>query len=375
MEHDIELIGDRALAAALRLRDLSDPQQGRHAMQLVVADLVRALKRRWRCRAVVHRATPVVTVADNYDRLHYPPDGVARQVRHTRYVTPSTVLRTHMTASIPPLLRALAGADVTDVLLACPGMVYRRDCIDRLHTGEPHQLDLWRLRRGKRLCEQDLSGMVETMVRTALPEALDWRWVRTEHPYTEHGRELEVRVDGRWIEIGECGVASSRLLAEAGLGAEVSGLAMGLGLDRIVMVRKDMDDIRLLRSEDPRTVAQLGDLTPYRRVSTQPEVKRDLSLAVCTTADAEALGDRTRTALGADAACIEELVILSETAYSELPPAAIERLGMDPSQKNVLLRLVIRHPDRTLTGRGANELRDRVYVALHEGTRREMTGM
>jgi phenylalanyl-tRNA synthetase alpha chain len=45
-------------------------------------------------------------------------------------------------------------------------------------------------------------------------------------------------------------------------------------------------------------------------------------------------------------------------------------LGLRPGQKNVLLRLVLRHPDRTLTAREANDLRDRVYASLHEGSTR-----
>ena len=100
----------------------------------------------WGCRVVVHRSSGLTTVADNYDRLHYPPQGVARDARYTRYVTPTTMLRTHTSAEIPPLLRVLAASHIDDVLLVCPGLVYRRDSIDRLHTGEPHQVDLWRLR-------------------------------------------------------------------------------------------------------------------------------------------------------------------------------------------------------------------------------------
>ena len=357
-----------ALHRAVSLRDLSDPADGPHAMQRVVDAIVDRLRVAWRCPVVVQRASPITTVADNYDRLHYPPDGAARSARYTRWITPTRLLRTHTTAMVPPLLRMLAAAGVEDALLVCPGVVYRRDCIDRLHTGAPHQLDLWRI--GPALSEADLDRMIAMVVEAALPGAAA-RCPPAEHPYTERGREIEVRDGGAWVEIGEAGLASAAVLHESGLHPSVSGLAMGLGLDRLLMLRKGIDDIRLLRSEDPRVTVQMQDLSAYRSVSSRPPIRRDLSLAVDATTDAELLGDRVRAALGPDAASVEEVVILAETRYQDLPVAAIERLGMRPGQINVLLRVVIRDLERTLTDAEANRLRDRIYAALHEGTAHE----
>jgi phenylalanyl-tRNA synthetase alpha chain len=59
-----------------------------------------------------------------------------------------------------------------------------------------------------------------------------------------------------------------------------------------------MDDIRLLRSTDPRVAAQMTDLSPYRPVSSMPPIRRDLSIAVDAQADPELLGDRVREVLG-----------------------------------------------------------------------------
>ena len=92
---------------------------------------------------------------------------VSRDVRHTRYVDRRRMLRSHSTAMIPAALRALAAEPVDDVLLVCPGVVYRRDAIDRLHAPTPHQLDLWRITR-RPLAHADLREMVGLLV-----EALD----------------------------------------------------------------------------------------------------------------------------------------------------------------------------------------------------------
>ncbi len=161
-------------------------------------------------------------------------------------------------------------------------------------------------------------------------------------------------------------LAPPRLLAESGLPAH-TGLAMGLGLDRLLMLRKGIDDTRLLRATDPRIASQLCDLEPYRPVSMMPPVRRDLSIVVGAPRDAEALGDQVRNALGARADLVEAVEILSTTPCAALPPAAIARLGIAPGQHNVLVRVTLRALDRTLTHDECNVLRDDIYAALHEG--------
>ena len=354
-----------AYRKALALPDLTDPAHGPHALQLLVAEATRALTSAWRCPLVVRRGSPLVSVADNYENLLYEPDAAARDERYTRYVSPGRVLRTHTTAMIPGLLRTLAHAPYDDVLLACPGLVYRRDAIDRQHVGEPHQLDLWRIAT-RPLAEHDLQEMIGLVVEALVPGA-GRRATPAVHPYTEAGREIEVRSGDRWVELGECGLASLRVLARCGLTSH-TGLAMGIGLDRALMLRKGIDDIRLLRASDPRVSCQLLDLEPYRRVSAQPPVYRDLSIAVAETRDAEELGDRVRADLGDEAESVEAVEIVDETAYAVLPAQAIARLGIAAGQKNMLVRVTLRHPTRTLTDAEANDLRNAIYAALHEGS-------
>ena len=281
------------------------------------------------------------------------------------------MLRAHTSALIPGLLRSLAADHErvpADVVLSCPGIVYRRDAIDRAHVGEPHQVDLWRVRiGGAPLTTDDLREQIALVVEAALPSRRS-RTIAAAHPYTTDGLEIEAVDAGGWMEIGECGLAHPRVLARAGLDAtRVSGLAMGLGLDRLVMLRKGIGDIRLLRSTDPRVASQMQNLDPYVPVSTMPPAIRHLSLAAARGTTAEELGDRVREALGTRASAVESLDILSETAWEELPPQARTRLGMRPGQVNLLVRVVLRDLHRTLTADGANILRDRVYAALHEG--------
>ena len=372
-----KLMSAEDVRRSLSVRDLTDEAQGPHAMQILLCEIVEALCGVWGCEVLTHRESPIVSLEENYDALHYPPEGASRDARYTRYLNGEVILRTQTSVMIPSLLRRLAERREPweDVLLVCPGLVYRRDAIDNKHTGEPHQLDLWRVRRGPRalpgdrLTTDDLTQMVRLISLAALPNH-EVRTVPAEHPYTTGGLQVDARdaASGEWVEVGECGVASPDLLEENGLDpALVSGLAMGLGLDRLLMLRKGMGDIRLLRSDDPRVALQMLDLSPYRPVSDQPALARDLSIAVPEDRTAEELGDRVREALGQRSELVESVVVVSETPYGELPPAAVERLGISAGQKNALLRVVLRDLRRALTDEEANEVRDEVYAAVHEG--------
>jgi phenylalanyl-tRNA synthetase alpha chain len=177
---------------SLSVRGLTDEAQGPHAMQTLLREALEALREAWGCEVLVHRESPVVSVEENYDALRYPPDGASRNARYTRYLNGRTILRTQTSVMIPGLLRRLAQTHEpwSDVLLVCPGLVYRRDAIDRLHTGEPHQMDLWRIKGGPALSAKDLSEMLGLLASAALPEH-EVRIVPAEHPYTTDGQQID----------------------------------------------------------------------------------------------------------------------------------------------------------------------------------------
>ena len=360
----VPLLSTGEVARALALRDLTDPREGRHAIQRLVDAAVAALTRAWSCEAVLSRGTRIVPIADNYDALGYDAGAVTREARYTRYVNHHEMLRSHTSALVPAALRALATDETRDdVLLACPGMVYRRDAIDRLHTGTPHQLDLWRVTRARALAPGDLKEMIDIVVRAVVPGA-EWRVEPRVHPYTTDGLQIDVANGDEWVEVGECGLAAAPVLRNAGLEGEWNGLALGLGLDRLLMLRKGIADIRLLRATDARIASQMGDLSLYRPVSNFPAIVRDISIAVDDDLDGELLGDRVRAALGDDADCVETVEVVAETPGAELTEIARTRLNWRAGQKNVLVRVVLRHVERTLTREEANALRDRIAAVF-----------
>ena len=371
MSSPVSYLSPVQLRRDLGTRDLSDPAEGPHAIQLLIGRAVAELSRAWSCEVRWCRGPRVVPVADNYDRLGYAAEAITRDTRYTRYVDAGHMLRSHSSAMVPPALRGLAGEPGGDVLLACPGIVYRRDAIDWQHTGTPHQLDLWRITR-RAMTGTDLDEMIAVLLAALAPGLPHREQLRT-HPYTRHGRQVDVYQDGRWVEVWECGLAHPGVLAAAGLNGS-SGLALGMGVDRLLMLVKRIPDIRLLRSGDPRVAGQMLGLAAYQPVSFMPAITRDLSVAVSDDDDEETVGGRVSDALGADAGRVEEVRELSATAYQQLPASAISRLGARPGQKNLLVRVVLRDLDQTLTSEAANVLRDRIYRALHEGTQHQWAG-
>ena len=125
----------------LELRDLSDPDQGEHAMQIIIKEVLDALSEYWKCPVTIYRESPIVTVEDNYDALGIDKESVIRSEVHTRYVDDDHVLRTMASTMVPRGLQSIKDDIKPNRLLACIGLVYRRDQIDRLHMGAHHQMD------------------------------------------------------------------------------------------------------------------------------------------------------------------------------------------------------------------------------------------
>lgn len=359
------------LVDALTLRDLSNPSQGAHAMQLLLDEVQHAIETLYDCELQRLSGHPLVRIEDNYDALGYPKDGPARESRYSRYLSKRWMLRTQTSCLVPEWLSSWRDKTPRKLGLLCSGRVYRRDSIDWLHVGEPHQVDLWVLLPVSGVA--DMSKMLRDAIDTVMTAVLPDHPLRLEassHPYTKDGLQLEALSEcNQLVEVGECGRIDPALLARHGWDPDkITGVAMGLGLDRILMLRKHLPDIRLLYNTDPRVVAQMRDLERWRPVSYQPVVVRDLSIATEAEMDGEVIGDRVRESIPDKLDWLEAVEIISETAGEDLPAVAVDRLGLRPGQKNVLLRLTMRHPTRSIGRDEANALRNRVYQVLHQGT-------
>lgn len=365
-----EVMTPERLASSLAIPDLTDQRNGVHAINLVVRNMRQALESTFMGVPVEEiRTDPMVSVKANFDDLLFPADNAGRSSRYTRYATPDMVLRTHTSAAIPGWLKKTTQKGSEDTIVVLPGMCYRRDVVDKTHCGEPHQMDVWRIRYGSpRFGRPDLIHLVETILKGVVP-GYKYRASEVKHPYTINGLEIEVLMNGSWLEVLECGEVHPTILKNAGLDSkEYSGLALGMGLDRLVMIIKEIDDIRILRSIDPRIKRQMTNLDKFVKVSDQPATKRVLSYSTSVDKTEEDVCEEIRDELGPHSVYIEEIEY-SEIPYEQLQTKARENLGIRPDQKNVVATLAFRSPEGSLQRTMVNEWMQRLYPKLNEGSR------
>lgn len=359
----------RLVNEALELNDLTELKHPAHAIGLLLDEVLGGLKARGWPDAQVLRGPRIVSAQENYGLLGYDPAEVTLGSEHTRWVDEHSLLRTQTTSQIPKALQQAAQNRKAGelILLAAPGITFRRDSRDRWHCAEPHQMDIWVLGDPQLSTREHLLRLVADILECSVP-GMSWIYQSSPHHYTEGGIEVNLLLDKQPIEVLECGCIARSLLQRLGVDpAKHGGLALGMGLDRLTMLRKGIPDIRLLRDPNERVQAQLHDLLPWKAVSRLPSISRDISLAVTPGLSEEVLTEKMLLAAGDNAAWIEEMHIKGRWAMADLPVQAIERLGLLPGQENVLLRVVLRDCSRSITTSEANALYERIQSALHEG--------
>ena len=359
----------RSVRDALELCDLTELDNPAHAIGLLLSEVLEGLVMRGWPAGQILRGPRIVSAQENYGLLGYDPAEVTLGSEHTRWVDEHSLLRTQTTSQIPRALQRVSQDRKAGeiILLAAPGITFRRDSRDRWHCAEPHQMDIWLLGDPVLSTRMHLLKLVGDILECSVPN-MAWVYSDSPHHYTEGGIEVNLISQEQPVEVLECGCIAPSLLQRLGIDpAKHGGLALGMGLDRLTMLRKGIPDIRLLRDPDDRVQAQMHDLQPWQAVSRLPCITRDISLAVTPGLSEEVLTEKMLLAAGDRSAWIEEMQVKGRWAVDELPAQAIERLGLLPGQENILLRVVLRDCSRSITTFEANALYERIQSALHEG--------
>lgn len=199
----------------------------------------------------------------NFEALNIPKNHPARDAQDTFYITDTTLLRSqtspvqvrHMENNKPPI-RILA-----------PGRVYRSDAVDATHSPIFHQIEGLVVDKG--ITMADLKGTLEVMVKRLYGDDAKVRFRPHHFQFTEPSAEVDVMCfachgegcrlckNEGWIELLGCGMVHPKVLKNCGIDPEVySGFAFGLGLERVVMRRFSIDDMRLLYENDLRFLSQ-----------------------------------------------------------------------------------------------------------------------
>jgi len=197
----------------------------------------------------------------NFDALNFDEDHPARAMQDTFFVEPTAahlVLRTHTS---PVQLRALLSRELP-VYVVAPGRVFRTDELDATHTPVFHQIEGIAIDKG--LTMAHLRGTLDHFVKAMFGEEAKVRLRPNYFPFTEPSAELDLwhptfKGGARWIEWGGCGMVNANVLRSAGIDPEVySGFAFGVGVERALMFRNDVKDMRDMIEGDIRFSQQFG---------------------------------------------------------------------------------------------------------------------
>lgn len=197
----------------------------------------------------------------NFDALNFAEDHPARQMQDTFYVNPEErhlVMRTHTS---PVQVRSMLERDVP-IYVLCPGRVYRTDEFDATHLPVFTQFEGLVVDKGITMAH--LKGTLDHFARQLFGPEAKMRFRTNFFPFTEPSAELDLwhptfKGGARWIEWGGCGMVHPNVLCAAGLDPEVySGFAFGMGIERGLMFRSDVQDMRDMAEGDVRFSEQFG---------------------------------------------------------------------------------------------------------------------
>lgn len=182
----------------------------------------------------------VETDENNFGRLNFSDDHPARDMQDTIWTADGNLLRTHTSTIQVRAMRKLK----PPFRIIAPGRVFRYEETDATHENTFHQVE-------GMLIDRDVSvAHIIHIMKTFLSEIFE-REIKIRlrpgyFPFVEPGFELDyLREDGRWLELMPCGMVHPNVLRAGGLDPEEwSGFAFGLGLDRLVMMRYGIEDIR-----------------------------------------------------------------------------------------------------------------------------------
>jgi phenylalanyl-tRNA synthetase alpha chain len=211
----------------------------------------------------------------NFDALNIPPDHPARTMQDTFFVAPegsNVVLRTHTS----PVQARVMLSRRPPIYVVCPGRTYRTDELDATHTPVFSQVEGLAVDEG--LTMADLKGTLDHFASALFGEGVVTRLRPSYFPFTEPSAELDVlcfvcrgaSVDDPdapcrtcssegWIEWGGCGMVNPRVLLACGIDpGRYSGFAFGMGLERTLMFRHGVEDMRDMVEGDVRFTLPFG---------------------------------------------------------------------------------------------------------------------
>jgi phenylalanyl-tRNA synthetase alpha chain len=186
----------------------------------------------------------------NFAALNIPAHHPARAMHDTFYFDDKTLLRTH-TSSVQ--IRFMK-EHKPPVRFIAPGRVYRHDS-DMTHTPMFHQVE--GLMIDEEINFAELKGLIINFLEHFFEKKLEVRFRPSYFPFTEPSAEVDIMGENGWLEVLGCGMVHPKVLANVGVDSEkYNGIAFGMGVERLAMLRHGIDDLRIFFENDMRFLEQ-----------------------------------------------------------------------------------------------------------------------
>ncbi len=213
----------------------------------------------------------------NFDALNIPADHPARESQDTFWLTDDNLLRTHTSPVQVRALQRAAQARQLPLKVIVPGRCFRSETVDKSHEHTFYQMEglvVDRVHGELGISTANLIHTMKTCLRVILERDVQVRLRPGFFPFVEPGFELDVNCpfckgagcsvckQSGWIEVLPCGMVHPAVLRHCGLDPEEhTGFAFGMGLQRVVMLRYGIDDIRQFMGGDLRFLAQFPEVS------------------------------------------------------------------------------------------------------------------
>jgi phenylalanyl-tRNA synthetase alpha chain len=188
----------------------------------------------------------------NFTALNIPKYHPARDMQDTFYLENNKLLRTHTS---PIQIRTMERKN-PPIRIIAPGRVFRRDELDATHSPVFHQLE--GLYVDKNVSLSDLKGTIQIFIHKLFSKDIEIKFRPSYFPFTEPSLEVLIYKDNKWLEILGAGMVHPNVLKNCNINPEIySGFAFGLGIERIAMIKYNINDIRLFYENDIKFLKQI----------------------------------------------------------------------------------------------------------------------
>ncbi len=309
----------------------------------------------------VIKTPEIVPTSVTFDLYNFAPDHPARSHSDTYFIDDTNILRPHTTImwhyylSQEEIKAKMARGEAVGFFSF--GKVYRKDEIDRNHMNVFHQIDGGFLipKNKKIIGIEELQNVLADIAKAVFGPDIKYRFNKDTFPYTDPSLEMEVEINGRWIEVLGCGIMTDTIIKNLGLNpSEWSNWAFGFGLERLAIISMDLPDIRLLWSKDVRVVKQLKLGNKFKEVSKYPPIVRDISFIVKKDFIPNDYFDLVRELAPG---LVEEVHLLDK--YENVEKFGAEKISY-------AFRITYRSIERTLTSSEIDELHKKIELATKE---------